>query len=140
MKSQRLAIVALVLLGVVGLIHAGMPAQKVQSELKQYEAVTQQAGLTQSVQQQLAPVAIPPVSAAVVGLRGPGIARFDIYCGSWGSRYTTCYTGLLVIKVLGVSQMSRKPCIKRQSWGHDSSNIWVDRGCRATFHVIGLKL
>ena len=69
MKSQRLAVVAFVVFGAVSLTHAGMPSQKVQGELKQYESVTQQAGLAQSVQEQLAPVAIPPVSAAAVGLR-----------------------------------------------------------------------
>ena len=34
-----------------------------------------------------------------------------------------------------VNQRSGSPCIFGQTWGFDSRNIWVDRGCRADFQA-----
>ena len=34
-----------------------------------------------------------------------------------------------------VNQRSGSPCIQGQTWGYNSSSIWVDRGCRADFVV-----
>lgn len=32
-------------------------------------------------------------------------------------------------------QFSGSPCVQGSTWGFDSRNIWVDRGCRADFRV-----
>lgn len=32
-------------------------------------------------------------------------------------------------------QMSQAPCTQNQTWGYDGRGIWVDRGCRAEFHL-----
>jgi len=34
-----------------------------------------------------------------------------------------------------INQRSNSPCIFGQTWGFDSRNIWVDRGCRADFQA-----
>jgi len=34
-----------------------------------------------------------------------------------------------------VNQRSGSPCVQGQTWGYNSSSIWVDRGCRADFVV-----
>jgi Protein of unknown function (DUF3011)/Ricin-type beta-trefoil lectin domain-like len=34
-----------------------------------------------------------------------------------------------------VRQISGSPCRQNETWGYDSSGIWVDRGCRAEFEI-----
>jgi hypothetical protein len=34
-----------------------------------------------------------------------------------------------------VRQISGSPCRQNETWGYDSSGVWVDRGCRAEFEV-----
>jgi hypothetical protein len=36
-----------------------------------------------------------------------------------------------------VRQISSSPCNQGSTWGYDSQEIWVDRGCRAEFEVAG---
>jgi Protein of unknown function (DUF3011)/Ricin-type beta-trefoil lectin domain-like len=36
-----------------------------------------------------------------------------------------------------VRQRSQAPCIEGQTWGAGKRGIWVDRGCRADFRVVG---
>ena len=57
-----------------------------------------------------------------------------ITCGSVNYGYTYChiYTGG---RARIGHQISHKPCVEGQSWGHDSQGVWVDRGCRADFIV-----
>ncbi|MBN9502378.1 MAG: DUF3011 domain-containing protein [Armatimonadetes bacterium] len=38
-------------------------------------------------------------------------------------------------KVRLVRQLSDKPCVYGVTWGYNRDEIWVDRGCRATFEV-----
>ncbi|HSB13902.1 MAG TPA: DUF3011 domain-containing protein, partial [Bryobacteraceae bacterium] len=32
-------------------------------------------------------------------------------------------------------QVSGSPCRQNETWGYDSTGVWVDRGCRAEFEV-----
>jgi hypothetical protein len=36
-----------------------------------------------------------------------------------------------------VNQRSGSPCVQGQTWGYDRRGIWVDRGCRADFVLLG---
>jgi Protein of unknown function (DUF3011) len=36
-----------------------------------------------------------------------------------------------------VRQISGSPCQEGSTWGYDSRGIWVDRGCRAEFEILG---
>lgn len=58
-------------------------------------------------------------------------------CASHRYGRRTCGTGMWNIRVIGVSQRSDTACIQGDTWGHDGGSVWVDRGCRAVFHVIG---
>lgn len=40
-------------------------------------------------------------------------------------------------RVVLLRQHSRAECIKGRSWGYNAREIWVSRGCRASFRVIG---
>jgi hypothetical protein len=36
-----------------------------------------------------------------------------------------------------VNQRSGSPCVRGDTWGIQGNSIWVDRGCRADFEIIG---
>lgn len=36
-----------------------------------------------------------------------------------------------------VKQLSREACIQGKTWGVRGNNVWVDRGCRADFALVG---
>ncbi len=36
-----------------------------------------------------------------------------------------------------VNQRSGSPCVRGRTWGIQGNSIWVDRGCRADFQLIG---
>jgi len=107
-----------------------------------------QGALTQvKTQLKSNPEAIPSVKGAPVRqkLQGrpgdrPDIVHVSLLCESRNFRRNRCWTGLLYIVNVGVTQISKNPCIKGQTWGHDRSDIWVDKGCRAFFEVDGIDL
>jgi hypothetical protein len=66
----------------------------------------------------------------VLGSSGP---TAKVRCGSEGFQYKKCFAGY-GLKSVGVQkQYSIAECIKDQSWGYVSPNIWVDQGCDADF-------
>lgn len=56
-------------------------------------------------------------------------------CKSDNERLNRCTVPGGVWRARLERQNSGSPCIEGQSWGFDSSGIWVDRGCRADFRV-----
>jgi hypothetical protein len=36
-----------------------------------------------------------------------------------------------------VRQLSGRPCREGETWGRDDRGVWVDRGCRAEFEIVG---
>jgi hypothetical protein len=61
-------------------------------------------------------------------------------CDSLGDHYQSCQTGLRYISQAYVqSRHSDSRCDQGYSWGVSGNNIWVDRGCRATFVVHGYQ-
>lgn len=65
------------------------------------------------------------------GSWGSGFAG-EIRCRSSNQRYNRC-----PVRTEGrvelVERLSRANCVQGQSWGHDASSIWVNRGCEARF-------
>ena len=58
----------------------------------------------------------------------------SVYCASDDMRRHTCS----IAKNSGVRLVRKRSdadCIQGRTWGYDSRNIWVDRGCRADFEV-----
>ena len=61
-----------------------------------------------------------------------------VRCESIGSSRTFCRAdtgaGVRVAR-----QLSRRPCIAGRSWGYNDRGIWVSRGCRADFAIVGRR-
>lgn len=73
---------------------------------------------------------------------GPGYRREQVQCGSVDYRYRECGSGSIV-KVMDarlIQQQSKSACQKGHSWGKSSRGIWVDKGCRGVFEIVGFSL
>jgi len=57
-----------------------------------------------------------------------------VVCESYGNRYNFCSANITG-KVRLQRQLSEDDCVKGRTWGVDCDGIWVDRGCRAEFHI-----
>lgn len=57
----------------------------------------------------------------------------ELTCASRNDRYTNCGYVDPRSHVEIRRQQSSSPCTYGRSWGVDGSQLWVDRGCRATF-------
>jgi hypothetical protein len=74
--------------------------------------------------------------AVLLALAVPGrcSAQNQITCASndGGRQYCPADTrgGVTMVR-----QNSQSPCVQNQTWGYDGRNVWVDRGCRATFQL-----
>ena len=66
------------------------------------------------------------------GYRGDGNV---IRCESIDGRSRSCPTG--GGRVVLDRQISDSPCVEGSSWGQDRGSVWVSRGCRADFRVVG---
>lgn len=60
-------------------------------------------------------------------------AARTIVCESLNYEAKVCSTGQPVIRAWLVAQRSRSPCIQGQSWGFETSGIWVMQGCQGEF-------
>ena len=58
-----------------------------------------------------------------------------VECRSVNSTRTTCNTNGLVLDAAVDKEHSTAPCIRNESFGFESSHIWADKGCWATFIV-----
>lgn len=68
------------------------------------------------------------------GGSGPG-RTVSVECSSWGNAYATCAAGGRIQSIQVQRQHSNSPCIQGRTFGIAGNQIWVDRGCRATFLV-----
>ena len=66
--------------------------------------------------------------------RGTGGPAQNVICSSNTGRRVHCGADTSG-SVRMVRQISGSPCRQGETWGYDSSGIWVDRGCRAEFEV-----
>jgi hypothetical protein len=58
-----------------------------------------------------------------------------VRCSSQDGGRKTCPADGRIANALVDQQFSGSPCIQGTTWGFDSRNIWVTRGCRADFRV-----
>lgn len=58
-----------------------------------------------------------------------------VTCASQDNRVQYCDMPLRHANVDISRQLSRSPCVFRQSWGYDRRGIWVSEGCRAEFSI-----
>jgi hypothetical protein len=64
-------------------------------------------------------------------------AQQIISCSSDDGHRHYCQANTRHADVRMVKQRSDARCQEGYSWGHDRHGIWVDRGCRADFEVVG---
>lgn len=62
--------------------------------------------------------------------RPPPPSPSYVTCSSQDNRVQYCDMPLRHAKVDISRQLSRAPCVYRQSWGYDRRGIWVSEGCR----------
>jgi hypothetical protein len=65
----------------------------------------------------------------------PGGRSTVVRCSSQDGGRKTCPAGGRIGNALVDQQFSGSPCIQGTTWGFDSRNLWVTRGCRADFRV-----
>jgi hypothetical protein len=61
-------------------------------------------------------------------------SAYNLKCESLHSRHTSCPIKPGAVVTLQ-RQISSKPCQQGRSWGQSGSELWVENGCRAVFHV-----
>lgn len=59
-----------------------------------------------------------------------------VTCESIAERWQQCALPAEGEAVL-LRQLSRNACVRNHSWGQDDGGVWVSRGCRAEFAVLG---
>lgn len=60
---------------------------------------------------------------------------YTVRCESHDHRYRYCSADVSGGRVTIDRELSDSGCRYGKSWGYDDRGIWVDRGCRADFHV-----
>lgn len=58
----------------------------------------------------------------------------SVSCSSDNGHRNECSADLRGYTIRDVDQSSRTECVVGRNWGYDSRGVWVDEGCRATFH------
>jgi hypothetical protein len=58
-----------------------------------------------------------------------------IVCASKDGRPARCHTDFRIKSAEIDKRYSGSPCDYGRSWGFDSNEVWVDRGCRARFRL-----
>lgn len=58
----------------------------------------------------------------------------SVSCSSDNGHRNECAADLRGFTIRDVDQSSRTECVVGRNWGYDSRGVWVDEGCRATFH------
>ena len=56
-----------------------------------------------------------------------------LVCASKDGRASRCRTDFRIKRADVDKRYSNSPCEYGRSWGYDSNEVWVDRGCRARF-------
>ena len=59
--------------------------------------------------------------------------QVSIKCESWSYKYATCAAGGPIVSGKVAHKDSKASCTFKQSFGFKDNNLWVDKGCRATF-------
>lgn len=63
------------------------------------------------------------------------VAEITVNCESVNGRAARCgYPGATQVRL--VRQISGAPCVRGQTWGHDSDGLWVGSGCRGQFRLL----
>jgi hypothetical protein len=75
-------------------------------------------------------------TALLVGVSASAQAQSTISCESHEYRYNRCEVYTAGYARL-VSQQSKAPCVRGQTWGYDDRGIWVDKGCAGEFEIGG---
>jgi hypothetical protein len=57
-----------------------------------------------------------------------------VSCGSNDGHKNECAADLKGYTIRDVDQASRTECVVGRNWGYNARGVWVDNGCRATFH------
>ena len=65
----------------------------------------------------------------------PGGGDYSVTCSSANGRHATCAWNSRYGRPVLIQQLSSDACREGSSWGYQSNQIWVDRGCRARFGV-----
>jgi hypothetical protein len=61
---------------------------------------------------------------------------YRIRCSSWGNQSQRCEMGRYIERVNLLRLLpGSSACIRSQTWGHDSTGLWVTSGCSAEFDV-----
>ncbi len=61
-------------------------------------------------------------------------AEKSVTCSSQDGRRTECSADLKGYTLRDVDQESRTDCVVGRNWGYSRKGVWVDEGCRGTFH------
>ena len=56
-----------------------------------------------------------------------------LVCTSEDGRVSRCRSDFKIKRADVDKRYSKSPCEYGRSWGYDSTEVWVDRGCRARF-------
>jgi hypothetical protein len=83
----------------------------------------------------IAAACLAPYSAGAAFQRG-GSSQQRITCSSNNMNRNWCNIGNSR-DVRLVRQLSGSACIRNNTWGVDRRGLWVDRGCRAEFIIVG---
>lgn len=62
-----------------------------------------------------------------------------VTCASQDGRRSECSADLKGYTVVDIDQESRTDCIVGRNWGYNKRGVWVDEGCRATFHFANAR-
>lgn len=65
----------------------------------------------------------------------PPALAYEVRCESKDHRYRYCRADVGSGRVTVDRELSDSGCQYGRSWGYDERGVWVDRGCRAEFHV-----
>jgi hypothetical protein len=57
-----------------------------------------------------------------------------VSCSSDNGHRNECAADLRGYTIRDVDQASRTECVVGRNWGYTNRGVWVDEGCRATFH------
>lgn len=63
----------------------------------------------------------------------------SVTCGSQDGHRAECSADLKGYTVRDVDQESRTDCVVGRNWGYTKRGVWVDDGCRATFHFTNAR-
>ena len=66
-------------------------------------------------------------------------AEKSVTCSSQDGRRNECSADLKGYTLRDVDQESRTDCVVGRNWGYSRKGVWVDEGCRGTFHFTNAR-